>query len=199
MQNHNVKYKYLECVVNDIQWLLACMYIHADIIGPTVHTDVCAGAIITWHNTQRPLSFQLTKTGRSCPLIGKVHVFISVTNWTNPFLVQSPDHGFRVLGLFDLLMCVSVPVVTLSGAWKAGTWPRQTRMQNTDVGHVRQREQNIEGVWWQRKKETRLYIFHSQTQTNTKEPEGYSAKADNPTTNRFSWRKPLFEQPNAVV
>lgn len=51
-------------------------------------------------------------------------------------------------------------------------------MQNTDVGNVRQREQNIEEVWWQWKKETRLYIFHSRMQTYTKEPEGYSAKAD---------------------
>ena len=72
-------------------------------------------------------------------------------------------------------------------------------MQNTDVGNVRQREQNIEEVWWQWKKETRLYIFHSRMQTYTKEPEGYSAKADNPTTNRFSWRQPLLEQPNTVV
>lgn len=97
------------------------MHIHADIIGPTVHTDVCAGAMITGYNTQQPLSFQLTQTGYSFPLTGKVHVFISVNDWTNPILVQRPEHGFRVLRLFDPLMCVSVPAVTLSGARKAGT------------------------------------------------------------------------------
>ena len=163
MQNHNVKYKYLECVVNDSQWLLACMHIHADIIGPTVHTDVCAGAMITGYNTQQPLSFQLTQTGYSFPLTGKVHVFISVNDWTNPILVQRPEHGFRVLRLFDPLMCVSVPAVTLSGARKAGTWPRQTRMQNTDVGHERQRQQNIEGMWWQRKKERNMLVYFPQS------------------------------------
>lgn len=119
------------------------------------------------------------------------------------YIFNQLGRGVVTVWSVDSLMWVSMSAVTLNWhyqepkkpaldpvrhkhkIWMKTMWDRERARAKYRRGVVRKQERKKEKCWC---------IVHTQTQTYTREPEESSAKPGNPTTNRFSWRKPQFEE-----